>query len=380
MITATAVTAALGTLRQLSDEFGTSYPDDTSVDNRYRPRLARRGVEEGGNVDWTTSFYPGMLWLAGQLEPEGDWWDLARAHVPSFVRRIDGHIDVETHDLGFLYTLSLVPAWVHDADPEARRAAVAAADHLLTRVLPAAGIIQAWGDLDNPVERGRAIIDSLMNMPLLYWASATTGDDKYRATAHRHAAQLRDNIIRDDDTTFHTFYWDPTTGEPLRGDTAQGAADDSTWARGQAWGIYGFMLNFLHTGDETFLASAERCATRFISLLPEDKVPYWDMIFTAADGQERDSSAGAIAVCGLLDLAAATGKSEYREEAMAILDALAATCAGSGEDTTLLPHSVYNKNHDAGVDEGSMWGDYFYLEALLRRENAGWTSYWMARA
>lgn len=380
MITAPAVPAALATLRRLSDEFGTSYPDDTSVGNRYRPRAGRRGVEDGGNVDWTTSFYPGMLWLAGQLEPRGDWWDRARAHVPSFIRRIDETIDVETHDLGFLFSLSLVPAWVHDADAEARRGAVAAADHLLTRVLPAAGIIQAWGDLDNPRERGRAIIDSLMNMPLLYWASSVTGDPTYREVAVRHASRLRDHIIRADDTTFHTFYWDPASGAPLYGATAQGWADDSTWARGQAWGIYGFVLNHLHTGDPSFLEAAERCATRFMALLPEDKVPFWDMVFSSADdGQERDSSAGAIAACGLMDLADATGNERYRETALNIIDALAETCAGVGEETTLLRHGVYHKGAGLGVDEGSMWGDYFYLEALLRRENPSWTSYWMAR-
>ncbi|MFV0428626.1 MAG: glycoside hydrolase family 88 protein [Arachnia sp.] len=369
---------ALATLRRLSDEFGTRYPDDTTCGDRYQLRRARHGVGEGGNVDWTTSFYPGMLWLAGELDPDSGWWDRARAHVGSFVGRIDEEIDIQTHDLGFLYTLSCVTAWIYDADVEARRAALAAADHLMSRVLPAAGIIQAWGDLNHPREQGRAIIDSLMNLPLLYWASGVTGDDSYRKAAHRHALQLRENILREDDTTFHTFYWDPVTGAPLRGDTAQGFADDSTWARGQAWGIYGFGLNYAHTGDPRFLDAAQRCSRRFMELLPPDHIPYWDLVFSTDDGQERDSSSGAIAACGLMDLAELTSDTSYRDVGLAILDALAEHCASTGEQTCLLRHGVYNKNANEGVDEGNLWGDYYYLEALTRRARPSWVPYWRA--
>ena len=131
------------------------------------------------------------------------------------------------------------------------------------------------GDLSDPQQQGRAIIDSLLNLPLLYSASDTTGDPRYATAALRHAQQLATHIVRDDDSTFHTFYWDLVTGEPVRGRTDQGYADDSCWARGQAWGIYGFILNYRASGDPVFLTTARRCADYFLARLPDDHVPYW---------------------------------------------------------------------------------------------------------
>lgn len=374
----TPLDSALTTLTALEAQFGTRYPEDCTVEDVYPLRKAQFGEPEGGNTEWTTSFYPGMLWLAGELTGDEAWYDKAMAHVPSFVDRIDRKVHVDHHDLGFLYSLTCVPAWRHRRDQEARRAALAAADHLLTRHLPSAGIIQAWGDLDDPSQHGRAIIDSLMNLPLLHWAARTTGDDRPAEIARIHALHLAEHIIRPDGSTFHTFWWDPTTGRPLRGSTHQGYRDDSCWARGQAWGIYGFILNHHHTGEEALLEASRRCADYFLSHLPDDLVPYWDLAFTADDGQERDSSAGAIAACGLVELARVTGEARYQEAADALVDALATHCSTHGEPpaTCLLRHGVYYKAGGMGVDEGNLWGDYFYLEALLRRERPDWVSYW----
>ena len=261
-------------------------------------------------------------------------------------------------------------------------AALAAADHLMSRFLEPAGIIQAWGDLQDPRERGRTIIDSLMNTPLLFWASQVSGDPRYAAAARRHTAQLRDHILRPDGTTFHTFYWDPVTGEPLRGETEQGHADDSCWARGQAWGIYGFSLNHRYTGDESFLAAAQRCADRYLAHLPADLVPYWDLAFSDGSGQERDSSAAAIAACGLLELAALTPagprRDQYRDAAHRMLASLidGYSTIRHPESNALLLHGVYDKPKGKGVDEGTLWGDYFYLEALTRITRPQWTSPW----
>jgi unsaturated chondroitin disaccharide hydrolase len=361
-----AVAAALRVIDANIAEFGERYPGDTTVHNRYPFRA--------GNTGWTTSFWPGMLWLASELTRSSPYQDAAAAHVENFATRIDSKSDVDTHDLGFLYTLSCVVAWRRTGDPVARRAALDAADHLLTRVLEPAGIIQAWGDMEDPAQRGRTIIDSLMNTPLLYWAGETTGDPRYAAVARRHVEQLRDHILRADDTTYHTFYWDPATGEPLRGETEQGSADDSCWARGQAWGIYGFALNHRYTGDPSFLTAARRCADYFLAHLPADRVAYWDLVFGDGSDQDRDSSAAAIAVCGLLEL----GGERYRAAAGAILESLIArySTAPHPESNALLLHGVYDKPKGIGVDEGTLWGDYFYLEALTRVSRPGWTNHW----
>jgi len=377
-----AVAAALRTVEANIEAFGGLYPADTTARNRYPLRPATGGQPEGANVGWTTSFWPGMLWLAHDLTGEQTFQRAALSHVDSFADRVARGVELETHDLGFLYTLSCVTAWRRTGDERARAAALAAADHLMSRFLEPAGIIQAWGDLNDPRQRGRTIIDSLMNTPLLFWAGTESGDPRYARAAVRHTTRLRDHILRPDNTTFHTFYWDPVTGEPLRGETEQGHADDSCWARGQAWGIYGFTLNHRYTGDPSFLEAAMRCARYFLAHLPADHVPYWDMAFGDDDGegsgQERDSSAAAIAACGLAELASFCPDAGYQDAAARILGSLMDTysTARHAESNALILHGVYDKPKNVGVDEGNLWGDYFYLEALTRATRPGWISPW----
>ena len=231
------------------------------------PRQARNGFAEGANYGWTTSFWPGVLWLAYELTGDERYRQSGEQHVLNFAQRVHDEIDLDTHDLGFLYTLSCVVPYRLTGNALAKQAALRAAEHLMRRYLPKIGIFQAWGTLDNPQLRGNTIIDSLMNMPLLYWASEETGDPRFKQAAHRHTTRLRDNVVRPDDTTFHIFYWDVETGAPLRGSTVQGHADNSCWARGQAWAIYGFTLNYRYTCDETFLDVAQRCADYFLDHL-----------------------------------------------------------------------------------------------------------------
>ncbi|MEU8167179.1 glycoside hydrolase family 88 protein [Micromonospora sp. NPDC049004] len=379
---AAAVAAAIRTIDANIATFGDRYPADTTAANRYPLRPAGGGQPEGANIGWTTSFWPGMLWLAHDLTGAESHRRAALSHVDSFVTRMTRGIDLDTHDLGFLYTLACVTSARRTGDPRARGAALAAADHLMTRILEPAGIIQAWGDLSDPRQRGRTIIDSLMNTPLLFWASHTTGDDRYAAAARRHAAQLRRHLLRPDGTTFHTFYWDPDSGVPLRGETEQGHADHSCWARGQAWGIYGFSLNHRHTGDPALLAAARICADRFLARLPNDHVAYWDLEFGDGSGQERDSSAAAIAACGLVELADSltdtASADRYRTAATEILRSLISHYSTGGHPVSnaLILHGVYDKPKGIGVDEGTLWGDYFYLEALTRATIPGWTSPW----
>lgn len=378
MDTLTHIDQALATVVAEIDEFGSHYPHHHTVDGVYPLKSAEHGEPVGGNTSWTTGFWPGMLWLAYDITSDERFHRAASAHVASFADRADRDVDMDHHDMGFLYTLSCTTAWRVDRDERARRAALIAAEHMMDRVLEPAGIIQAWGDLSDPEQQGRTIIDSLMNLPLLRWATATTGDGRFAAAADRHARQLADHIVRADDSTFHTFYWDVETGEALYGRTDQGYADDSCWARGQAWGIYGFTLSHLANGEEQFLDVARRCADYFLAHLPADNVPYWDLGFGDGSGHLRDSSAGAIAVCGLYELARATGEDRYRAAADDILDALAATCTPEPDSAAncLLLHGVYHWHAQIGMDEGNLWGDYYYLEALARRANPEWHSFW----
>jgi len=378
-----AIADALRTVRRNIDAFGTaSYPDDTTADDRYPLRPAAGAFGPGANRGWTTTFWTGLRWLAWELSGDEAYRDAARRDTADFARRVRAGEDLDTHDLGFLYSLTSVAAWRLEGDADARDAAIDAAGHLMRRFLEPAGIVQAWGDLADPAQRGRTIIDSLMNMPLLTWAGEQTGDPRFDDAVRRHTAQLREHILRDDDSTFHTFYWDVETGEPLRGATEQGAFDDSCWARGQAWGVYGFALNARATGDERLADAARRCASYLVDRLPADRVPFWDLVYTDGSDAPRDSSSAAIAACGLLELAdldpAHRDADALREEAMRMLRSLARDYTPETPDRSdaLLLHGVYDLPKQRGVDEGTLWGDYFYLEALARVSVPGWRPYW----
>lgn len=376
------VSTALKTVSRNIAAFGDQYPDDTTINGVYKLRAATGPYAEGSNFGWTTSFWPGMQWLAYELSGVEAFRTAGERHVQSFADRVERRIDTDTHDLGFLYTLACVAPWRLTGNVPAKHAALSAADLLMARFLEPAGIFQAWGDVNEPKQRGRAIIDSLMNTPLLYWASEVTGDPRFRNAAHRHAAALRDHIIRPDNTTFHTYSWDTDTGEPLRGATHQGHSDSSCWARGQAWGIYGFALNYRYTSDETLLRAAQRCADYFLDHVPADQVAYWDLAFTDGSAEERDSSAAAIAVCGLDELASwlpeGQRKKRYQQAGAKILASLTTryTAADLPESNALLLHGVYHLPESLGVDEGNLWGDYFYLEALSRTLKRSWDPYW----
>ncbi|QBE66999.1 glucuronyl hydrolase [Pseudoduganella lutea] len=375
----TALELALGQLAANVRRFTECFPDDTTTGNHYTLRQFD-GHPPGVNAGWTSGFWTGMLWTAYELTGATAFRQAAASQLPSFAWRLAKRVQIDHHDLGFLYTLSAIAAWRITGDPEARRIALQAADCLMQRYLPGAGIIQAWGDLDDPAQRGRIIIDCLMNLPLLHWASAQSGDNRYRDAALSHARQSRKYLVRPDHSSFHTYHFDPVSGEALGGSTAQGASDDSCWARGQAWGIYGFALNHRHAPDLGLLDIACAQADYFLARLPEHGIACWDLAYGDGSGEPWDSSASAIAACGLLEICGqlpdGEARARYQAAALHLLGSLARRCAARqpGSDALLL-HGVYSKPHGQGIDEANLWGDFFYLEGLAR-VTRGWTSYW----
>ncbi|MFW0765220.1 glycoside hydrolase family 88 protein [Trabulsiella odontotermitis] len=368
-------TALQRVLRQLDKNivaFGDRFPGE-ACENGIWPRTA--------NVEWTTSFWPGQLWLAWELSGNEKYRQAAERYLPSFAERITKRIDTATHDLGFLYSLSCVSAWRLTGNETARRTALQAADTLMERFNPVARIIQAWGDLTDPEQQGRMIIDCNMNLPLLYWASEQTGDARYADAATAHVNQAANYIVRPDASTWHTYYMDVTTGEPRFGNTHQGYSDTSCWSRGQAWGIYGFLLSYLHTGDKQMIELSRSLAHYFLNRLPDDDVCHWDLALLGTDAV-RDSSAAAIAACGLLELVNALPvldkhRAHYEEMALRIFSSLTEHYLSRDDEPCegLLKHSVYHMASGKGVDECCSWGDYFYLEALIRVRQV-WSRYW----
>lgn len=371
-----AADRAVAVLRANLPAYTEKFPDSNSVDYFYP------AVE---NTEWTTGFCTGTYWLSYELTGDEAFSAAALRQAESFLDRIERRIDVDHHDMGFLYSPSCVTAYRLKGSETGKRAALLAADNLTARFHEKGQFLQAWGKLGAP-DNYRLIIDCLLNLPLLYWASETTGNPRYREIALAHTRTSLDNLVRPDGSAYHTYFFDPETGAPLRGVTAQGYRNGSAWARGQAWGIYGLALCRRHTGGESCLPLFRRAADFFLSRLPDDGVPYWDLDFTEEDGQPKDSSAAAVAVCGLLEMCPYLPVAEaarYRTAALQMLGALMRTCAVRSPEVSngLLLHGVYAKASpyntvgNRGVDECNTWGDYFYLEALTRL-SIDWVSYW----
>lgn len=335
---------------------------------------------EMGNKDWTEGFWTGILWLLYEDTNEEKYLSALETLLRTFQERLDQNIGLNTHDIGFLYSLSTLAGYKITGNEKALELSVRAADRLMERYNAKAQIIQAWGNLEDPKEKGRMIIDCLMNLSLLYNISEITGEKKYKEAAEHHAKQAQKYLVREDYSTYHTYYMNVDTGEPIKGVTAQGYSDNSAWARGQAWGVYGFALSYAHTGDKTFLETASRIADYYLERLPEDFVPYWDLYLQEGD-EYRDSSSAGILACGLLELSKHLPvldprKKEYEETAVRIVKSLFENYTTEKDlSNGIIKHGVYAIPFHVGVDECCIWGDYFYVEALMRLRNV-WNMYW----
>lgn len=351
----------------------------------------QNAYSEGGfyqpipNTDWTTGFWTGEIWLAYEFSKDERLKKAGEIQIADFLERIEKKIMVDHHDMGFLYSPSCVAGYKLIGSREGRRAAILAADQLISRYHPVGEFIQAWGAMDAP-ENYRLIIDCLLNLPLLYWASEETGDGKYRDIAEKHIHTAVANVIREDYSTWHTFFFNMETGAPDHGATCQGYRDGSAWARGQAWGVYGLALAYRYTGREEYVELFRRVTEYYLEHLPQDLIPYWDLEFTDGDQQPRDSSSASIAACGMLEMMKYLDGEEaehYRKLAYKMMKSLYDNYAVKDMKTSngLVLHSTYSNrspyntcNH-CGVDECNAWGDYFYMEALTRMSKE-WEQYW----
>ncbi|RUR38772.1 glucuronyl hydrolase [Clostridium perfringens] len=352
--------------------FKEKFPSSATKNNQY-------GIIE--NIEWTDGFWTGLLWLAYEYTGDEKYRELADKNVASFKNRVEKDIELDHHDLGFLYSLATVSGYKLTGSEDAREASIKAANKLISRYQEKGEFIQAWGELGSK-DHYRFIIDCLLNIPLLYWASDETGDEKYRNIANKHFVTSCNNVIRDDASAFHTFYMDNETGKPLRGVTRQGYSDDSAWARGQAWGVYGIPLNYRYTRNESCFNLYEGMTNYFLNRLPKDNVCYWDLIFNDGDDHSKDSSAAAIAVCGMHEMnkylpEVDENKEVYKYAMHNILRLLIENYMNPEIEPgkPVLLHGVYSWHSGKGVDEGNIWGDYFFLEALIRFYK-DWNLYW----
>ena len=350
-------------LKENLDRFVGKYPH-VSVKNRY-------SAEE--NVLWTSSFFVGMCFLAYEHTGDEIFLKYEKEHLDSFLDRLTQRRGI-SHDLGFLYTLSCVADYKVTGSARAEKIARSAAQILAERYNEKGKYIQAWGDMGIKYPDVKIIIDTMLNLPLLYW----TGERDKIEIAKNHAVTASTTLVRPDYSTYHTYLMNPETGEAVCGRTHQGYADESIWARGQAWAVYGYALSYRYTGEPSFLTVARNAAEVFRRNLPADFVPYWDFTFTDENPDIRDTSAASIYVCGLLELCRYVEESEaqeYLKLVETIMESLRRkyTTKGMEHVNGILTEGMYHR-HD-GQEECTIWGDYFYMEALMRLTRE-WRPYW----
>ena len=308
---------------------------------------------------WTGSFCVGLLWYAYKITGDEKY----RNEAYKWTKRLESRKNDRTFDVGFLFYPSFVFGYEITGDEYLKETALEAANTLSTLFHEKASFV--YNDFTvNGKKAGRAIIDVMMNLPLLWWAYEETGIEKYYNVAYTHSKRTIEEFIRDNYTTVHVIDFDLETGEIIRKITVQGYSDDSCWSRGQAWAIYGFTLAYKYAKDELFLRTVENLAGYFIKNLSEDYVPCWD--FDAPKREVRDSSAAAIAASGLLDLSELRGKEEFREVAINILNSLCNIYLSGKNEDGILKHGCFHKPENMGVDESLIWGDYYFIEAIMK--------------
>lgn len=335
--------------------------------------------------DWVSGFFAGTLWYMYELTGEEYYAEQAQKHTEILhdIQYLTWH-----HDVGFMVYDSYGNGLRLKNIPGYDTVLVNTAKSLATRFHPNAGIIQSWNvDRGWQAKRGwkcPVIIDNMMNLELFFKVSETTGDPTYRNIAVSHADKTMENHYREDYSTYHVVDYDHETGEIRRKCTAQGIADESRWARGQAWSIYGFTVAYRFTQDERYLKQAKGIADYLLiheDNMPEDLIPYWDFDvkefgkemgeeYLAKYGEQRDVSSAAIIASALYELYWMTKEDLYKEKADKMIESLSSPAyrAEVGENGGfILMHSVGSIPHGSSIDVPLNYADYYFLEALLRK-------------
>jgi rhamnogalacturonyl hydrolase YesR len=335
-----------------------------------------RTVEGGALVtvgvkDWTAGFFPGSLWYLFEATGDQAWKTAAIRYT---LATAPAKFDKTQHDLGFMLGGGYGNGYRLTNDPAYRDALLAGATTLITRFNGKVGAIQSWDVKPGGAWVFPVIVDNMMNLELLMWAAKAANEPRYREVAIAHADTTLRNHFRPDGSSYHLVDYDPQTGAVRMKVTVQGFADGSSWARGQAWGLYGYTMMYRETRKPDYLAQAQRIADFLMHhpRLPADAIPYWDFDDTAIPNTPRDSSAAAIMSSALLELATLTdpaAAARYRAFAERQLRSLSSNdyLARPGENGGfLLKHATGHKPAGKEIDVPLNYGDYYFLEALLR--------------
>lgn len=353
---------------------GVEFPHVTAPDGSWicMPASLSAGYtgKSWSHGNWLCGFWVGLLFASYLQTKDEKYLVWARERMRLVAQRAE---DPNTHDIGFIFDSSAIPGYHITGDRWYADIALRAADKLRARLVTTrrGAYLASWGPMSDPRGRCSSAIDTMANLSLLYWAANHSGDGSYRLAADAHAAMTAQAFIRTDDSTYHAVEYDETTGERLRGYTFQGASDESAWSRGQAWAIYGYAHSARETGKREYLDLAERLATYYMKRLDGRIVPPWDFDATGADANIKDTAAAAAVSSALLELGRIhpnldTG-AKWTDRGLAMLEGLCREeFAHEASHRGLLKHSCYSKPHNEGVDGATMFGDFFFVEALCR--------------
>ena len=318
---------------------------------------------------WCSGFYPGTLWMLYDATKDNAIKEeaLKRLSILEDVKTFTGN-----HDLGFMMYCSFGNAYAITNNPEYKEVILTSANSLATRYRPSIKVIQSWDSSSNfkcPV-----IVDNMMNLELLEWAAANGGDNKLHQVAINHANTTLKNHFRKDNSSYHVLDYDLKSGTVSRKVTHQGFSNESAWSRGQAWGLYGYVVMYRFNKDKKYLDQANKIASFILNNpnLPADKIPYWDFNAAKIPNEPRDASAGAITASALLELAQYSNgkkKKEYVSAAEKIIQSLSSPAYRAPIGTNggfLIMHNVGSLPHNSEVDAPLTYADYYFIEALTR--------------
>lgn len=330
-----------------------------------------------GINDWCSGFWPGILWYAYEESGNSELLESAQKYTESLSSILD--VPVDSHDLGFMLYSSFGNGFRLTGNPAYQDLLITAADSLATLYNPKVGTILSW-----PSMRGKmnwphnTIIDNMINLELLFWAAKNGGGEHFYDIAVKHAETSMNTLVRPDFSIFHVAVFDTIDGHFIKGVTHQGYADNSMWARGQSWGIYGYTMTYRETGDERFLNLAMKLADKFLERLPDDGIPYWDFDDPNIPNTSKDASAACVAASGMLELSTYMNeenfKAKYKNAAVKILSILSTDeYLSKDKNQAFLMHSTGHHPHGSEIDASIIYADYYYIEALLRLKkiNAG---------
>jgi len=336
-----------------------------------------RSLTEEGKIsfvasqDWCSGFFPGCLWLMAELTQDSGW----QYSAAKYTRLLENEQwNGGTHDMGFKIMCSYGNGLKQIENSHYKEVIIQSAKTLISRYNPVVGSIRSW---DHNADRWSfpVIIDNMMNLELLFKATELTGDSIYYQIAVAHAETTLRNHFREDNSSYHVVDYNPETGVINEKVTHQGDTDDSSWSRGQAWGLYGYIMSYRFTKKPEYLKQAENIAAYILNHpnLPSDKVPMWDFNYTELSKESRDVSAAAIIASALLELSQYTTNQQvdYIGTANTILTALEKNYAlqNGAKNGYLLDHSVGFRHRNHEVDVPLIYADYYYLEALLRQRS-----------